>query len=101
MGILPARTIDLLNLARRKLSNNLPERIGLKPLPCREKLKEDYSLLQSSSFQVEVAINYQLSTVNCQLSTEHLTSDKASSQTTDLDLSKLALALNRAAKVLP
>jgi len=48
----------------------LPERIGLKPLPCREKLKSDYSLLQSSSFQVEIAVNYQLSTVNCQLSTE-------------------------------
>ncbi|PSB16815.1 hypothetical protein C7B69_17585 [filamentous cyanobacterium Phorm 46] len=28
----------------------LPERIGLKPLPFREKLKENYSLLQSSSF---------------------------------------------------
>ena len=47
--------------------------------PCREKLKEDYSLLESSSFQVEVAVNpslsklstanCQLSTVNCQLST--------------------------------
>ena len=34
----------------------LPERIGLKPLPDREKAKEDYSLLQSSSFQVDVAI---------------------------------------------
>ncbi len=43
--------------------------------PDREKLKEDYSLLQSSFFQVEVAlncqaVNCQLSTVNCQLSTE-------------------------------
>jgi hypothetical protein len=28
----------------------LPEKIGLKPLPFREKLKEDDSLLQSSSF---------------------------------------------------
>jgi hypothetical protein len=47
--------------------------MGLKPLPDRDKLKEDYSLLQSSSFQVEVAtraVNCQLSTVNCQLSTE-------------------------------
>ena len=35
-----------------------------------EKLKSDYSLLQSSSFQVEVALICQLSTVNCQLSTE-------------------------------
>ncbi|WP_293318301.1 hypothetical protein [Microcoleus sp. PH2017_15_JOR_U_A] len=33
----------------------------------REKLKSDDSLLQSSSFQVEVALK--LSTVNCQLST--------------------------------
>jgi PemK-like, MazF-like toxin of type II toxin-antitoxin system len=48
----------------------LPERIGLKPLPCREKLKSDYSLIQSSSFQVEVALKR--STVNCQLSTEGL-----------------------------
>ncbi|MEG4225849.1 hypothetical protein QUA35_24100 [Microcoleus sp. N9_B2] len=29
---------------------HLPERIGLKPLYFREKLKENYSLLQSSSF---------------------------------------------------
>ena len=43
----------------------LPERICLKPLPCREKLKEDYSLLESSSFQLKCC---QLSTVNCQLS---------------------------------
>ena len=36
--------------------------------PLREKLKEDYSFLQSSSFQleveVEIAVNCQLSTVN-------------------------------------
>ncbi|MCC3430005.1 MAG: hypothetical protein JGK01_11675 [Microcoleus sp. PH2017_03_ELD_O_A] len=36
----------------------------------REKLKSDYSLLQSSDLRVEVALK--LSTVNCQLSTvEH------------------------------
>jgi hypothetical protein len=39
------------------------------PKPDREKLKSDYSLLQSSDFQLEVAITGQLSTVNCQLST--------------------------------
>gem|GEM_PF-3601054 len=32
------------------LNQPLPKRIGLKPLPLREKLKSDYSLLQSSSF---------------------------------------------------
>ncbi|MCC3510232.1 MAG: hypothetical protein JGK29_14305 [Microcoleus sp. PH2017_17_BER_D_A] len=35
--------------------------------PAREKLKSDYSLLQSSDLRVEVALK--LSTVNCQLST--------------------------------
>ncbi|MCC3432153.1 MAG: hypothetical protein JGK01_15185 [Microcoleus sp. PH2017_03_ELD_O_A] len=37
------------------------------PKPAREKLKSDYSLLQSSDLRVEVALK--LSTVNCQLST--------------------------------
>ncbi|WP_293333492.1 hypothetical protein [Microcoleus sp. CAWBG58] len=37
------------------------------PNPEREKLKSDYSLLQSSDFWVEVVLK--LSTVNCQLST--------------------------------
>jgi hypothetical protein len=47
----------------------LPEKIGLKPLSDREKLKSDDSLLQSSSFfcQVLSTVNCQLSTVNCQL----------------------------------
>ncbi|MCC3431698.1 MAG: hypothetical protein JGK08_17195 [Microcoleus sp. PH2017_04_SCI_O_A] len=35
------------------------------PKPDREKLKSDYSLLQSSDLRVEVALK--LSTVNCQL----------------------------------
>ncbi|MCC3445643.1 MAG: hypothetical protein JGK01_29165 [Microcoleus sp. PH2017_03_ELD_O_A] len=35
--------------------------------PDREKLKSDYSLLQSSDLRVEAALK--LSTVNCQLST--------------------------------
>jgi hypothetical protein len=61
--------IDTPRYGRLRILKTLPERIGLKPLPDREKLKEDYSLLQSSSFQVEVAIPGQLSTVNCQLST--------------------------------
>jgi hypothetical protein len=47
----------------------LPEIIGLKPEP-REKLKSDYSLLQSSDFQVEVALLR--STVPGQLSTVSL-----------------------------
>ncbi|MCC3437746.1 MAG: hypothetical protein EAZ39_31150 [Oscillatoriales cyanobacterium] len=50
---------------------HLPERIGLKP-QAREKLKSDDSLFQSSDFQVELALRSQLSTVNCQLSTENL-----------------------------
>jgi hypothetical protein len=37
--------------------------------PEREKLKSDYSLLPSSSFQVEVDLNSQQSTVNSQQST--------------------------------
>ncbi|MCC3512315.1 MULTISPECIES: hypothetical protein [unclassified Microcoleus] len=37
------------------------------PKSLREKLKSDYSLLQSSDLRVKVALK--LSTVNCQLST--------------------------------
>ena len=33
----------------------LLERIGLKPIPVREKLKSEFSLLQSSDLQVKVA----------------------------------------------
>ncbi|MCC3508159.1 MAG: hypothetical protein JGK29_03145 [Microcoleus sp. PH2017_17_BER_D_A] len=66
----------------------LLERIGLKP-QAREKLKEDYSLLQSSSFQVEVALNCQLSTVNCQLSTANCQLSTANCQLSTVNCSKL------------
>ncbi|WP_293359237.1 hypothetical protein [Microcoleus sp. CAWBG24] len=39
------------------------------PNPEREKLKSDYSLLDSSDLMVEFDLRCQLSTVNCQLST--------------------------------
>ncbi|WP_293339965.1 hypothetical protein [Microcoleus sp. CAWBG58] len=49
--------------------------------PEREKLKSDYSLLQSSDLRVQATlpwstVNCQLSTVNCQLSTVELTNPK-------------------------
>ena len=70
---------------------DLPERIGLKPLPFRDKLKEDYSLLQSSSFQVEVAVNSQQSTINSQQSTVNSQQSTVNSQqSTDLDEHKNA-----------
>ncbi|WP_293334499.1 hypothetical protein [Microcoleus sp. CAWBG58] len=52
------------------------------PSPLIEKLKSDYSLLQSSDLILEFAVNCQLSTVNCQLSTVNCQLFKAIVQAT-------------------
>ncbi|WP_293144896.1 MULTISPECIES: hypothetical protein [unclassified Microcoleus] len=59
----------LINLENRK-AGIFTRKNWLKARPrLTEKLKLDYSLLQSSDLRVEVALKSQKSTVNCQLST--------------------------------
>ncbi|WP_293153016.1 MULTISPECIES: hypothetical protein [unclassified Microcoleus] len=53
--------IQILGIYQKKLVES--------PNPEREKLKSDYSLLDSSDLMVEFDLRCQLSTVNCQLST--------------------------------